>query len=114
MHGVRIGIADAELVVAAELMLNRQVTLLGVGILEVPRYGQRKGQEGYREAGLEEVLVVEEGAVFGIESLLVRQVSDAGDARGVQDALKDGCAVSSRWIGGHKSPSGRATEDQEL
>src|SRR5207245_2451476 len=48
------------------------------------------------------------------ERLLMRQVSDAGDARSVQDSLKDGCTVGSRWIGGHKSPSGRATEDQEL
>ena len=63
---------------------------------------------------MEEVLVVEEGAVLWIEALLIRQVSDAGDARSVQDSLKDGCTVGSRWIGGHKSPSGRATEDQEL
>jgi len=86
MHGVSVGIADAEFVVMTELTLNRQVTLLGVGILKVPRNGQRKRQKGHRKAGLEEVLVVKEGAVLGIEALLVRKVSDARDACGIQYA----------------------------
>ena len=114
VHAVSIGIADAELVVVTQLTLNRQVPLLGVGILEIPRYGQRKWQKGDREAGLEKVLVVEEGAVLGVETLLVGQVRDAWDACCVQDALKDGCAISSRRVGGHGSPCRRATEDKEL
>jgi len=44
MHGVSVGIADAEFVVMTELTLNRQVTLLGVGILKVPRMGSVKGR----------------------------------------------------------------------
>src|SRR2546427_1056430 len=114
VQAVCIGIADAELIVVAELALDGEVGLLRVSVLEVAGDRQGKWQKGYREAGTEEVLIVKERAVLGVEALLVRQVSNAGNARRVQDSLEDRSAVRSRRVGAHLGPGRRAAEDKEL
>src|SRR2546422_8091080 len=78
VQAVCIGIADAELIVVAELALDGEVGLLRVGVLEVTGDRQSKWQKGHREAGSEEVLIVKERTILGIEALLVRQVSNGG------------------------------------
>ena len=109
-----IGIADAELIVVAELALDGEVGLLRVSVLEVAGDRQGKWQKGHGEAGTEEVLIVKERAVLGVEALLVRQVNNAGDSRRIQDSLEDRSAVRSRRVGEHLGPGRRAAEDKQL
>ena len=71
--GVRVG--DAELVVFSNLLLNGQVTLLGVAVDEVFVHRQGKRKNGDRNPEGQELLIDEHGVrVLGIKTLLVGEV----------------------------------------
>src|SRR5437870_12626635 len=75
MATVSVGVGDAELVVFSELLLNGQVTLLGVAVDEVFVHRQGKRKNGDRNPEGQELLIDEHGVrVLGVKALLVGEV----------------------------------------
>src|SRR5574340_524636 len=82
---------QAQSEVVAQLMFDSEISLVGVGVLEVAGHREAIGQEGYGQAELQELLPYEYRGRIGswVEALLRCQVIERGGAgAGSQDALE--------------------------
>ena len=118
MQAVRIGVGNAELVVAQELLLHRQVAVLCVTVFKVTCHRERERQDRDRDAGCKEVLIGEDRIhEVRIEALLVRQITERSrDPVPAQNSLKDGCRVHGApgRQRGDRNARGRAAAGNQL
>ena len=98
MATVGVGVGDAELVVFSNLLLNGQVTLLGVAVDEVFVHRQGKRKNGDRNPEGQELLIDEHGVrVLGVKTLLVGEVRRQPQGI-VQNSLKNSGTVQSSRV----------------
>ena len=87
-------VTDADFPRAGDFLFNREVALLRVAVAEVFRYRQGERQDGQRKTSRQIILIGKQGiGQQGIEALFVRQITQVGQAGGVQNTLKDGRAI---------------------